>query len=363
MQPRKALHLRSQARRTLGSAVVLFAAAQLTLAIAIECWLPELRDPICGQKLRQLQTLAERSAQDRLVVMLGSSRTFHGFDAKAFETLARRNGEQIAVFNFGIPGGGPLTELLTLRRLLAAGIRPDAVLVEIMPALFVDAAMKQEAMQYPAARLWHNELPLVSRFLDPPANIQLKHEWLANWYAPSYTQRLPIERFCYPRFVPREGHEHLLVSFDAHGCAPIASALVKPEDCRRGLDIAQRSYEGRMGDFQTGALAGLVLDELLSLCGENRIAATLVLMPEGPTFRSWYSQAAWQEANRYTNELARRHCVWVVDARDWCEESGFLDSHHLLDTGAERFSRRLADARWTRSFDQLVAWRSPIHSP
>lgn len=363
MHPRMGFQLRSQARCTLGYAVVLFAATQLTLAIAIECWLPELRDPIYGQKVRQLQILAERSAQDRLIVMLGSSRTFHGFDAQAFQTLARRNGEQVVVYNFGIPGGGPLTELLTLRRLLTAGIRPDVVLVEIMPALFIDPAMKQEANQYPAARLWNNELPLIRRFLEPSTSIELERAWLANWYAPAYVHRLPIERFCFPALVPREGHEHLLAPFDAQGCAPIASAMVKAEDCQRGLDLARQSYQGRMGEFHTGTLAGQALDELLSLCGENRIAATLVFMPEGPLFRSWYSQAAWQEANRYTNTLARRHGVLVVDARDWCEESGFLDSHHLLDTGADGFSRRLAEAKWTRSFDQLVARRTPIHSP
>jgi hypothetical protein len=354
---------RSHACRTLGCAALFFAAAQLALALAIDGWLPELRDPVYGQKLRQLRRLRADTPHDRLVVMLGSSRTVHGFDAELFRSRAPGDGHPQVVYNFGIPGGGPLTQLLTLRRLLAAGIHPDAVIVELMPVLLVDEAMTTEASHFTAARLSHDELALVARFAGSPADHKLWPDWLANWYAPAYVQRLPIKRLLFPDLVPREGHEHLFAPYDAHGGVVIPDALRTPQAFEHALDIARRSYETRLADLRPGPLARLAFDQLLSLCQEHEIATTLVIMPEGKLFRSWYAPSAWPNVERFVSELSREHRVALVDAHEWCDEAGFLDSHHLLCGGARTFSQRLAESGWTRSFPQLVARRTPIHSP
>jgi hypothetical protein len=354
---------RSRACRSLACALVCFAAFQLGLALAIDRWLPELRDPIYGLKLRQLRELAQHVPHDRLVVMLGSSRTVHGFDAASFQSRAADDGERLLAYNFGIPGGGPLTELLSLRRLLAAGIRPDAVLVELMPVLFVDEAMVVEAAHFTAARLSHDELALLERFVGSPAGHKLRQDWRANVYAPAYAHRLPIKRFLFPDLLPREGHEHLFAPYDAYGGVVIADSFRTPQNFEHALDIAKRSYETRLSDFHPGELARLALDELLSLCREHQIAATLIIMPEGEIFRGWYAQAAWRELDGFVGDLAGRHDVRVVDAQKWCDDSGFLDSHHLLCNGAQRFTGQLAQAGCTKSFHQLVARRTPIHSP
>jgi len=335
----------------------------VALAAAINGWLPEVRDPIYGLKLRQLRQLAAQTPHDRLILMLGSSRTVHGFDAGSFASVLAGEDERPLVYNFGIPGGGPLTELVSLRRLLAAGIRPDAVLIELMPVLFVDEAMVTEAVHYTAGRLSHDELALVARFIGSPADRQLRQDWLANWYAPAYVHRLPIKRYLFPHLVPREGHEHLFAPYDARGGVIIADAFRTPQTFEHALDIAKRSYHARLNDFHPGELARSALDELLLLCRQQQIAATLVIMPEGETFRSWYGQSAWPKVDDFVSELARRHDVRVIDAHEWCDDSGFLDSHHLLCNGAQRFTGRLAESPWTRSFNQLVVRRTPIHSP
>jgi (2Fe-2S) ferredoxin len=174
---------------------------------------------------------------------------------------------------------------------------------------------------------------------------------------------LPIKRFLLPDLVPREGHEHLFAPFDALGGVVIPDALRTPPVFEHALDVARRSYEKPLADLRPGPLARLALDQLLSLCREHQIATTLVVMPEGELFRSWYAPSSWPNVDRFVNELARQHGVALVDAHEWCDEAGFLDSHHLLHAGARTFSGRLAESDWARSFHQLVARRTPIHSP
>src|SRR5262245_57394681 len=103
--------------------------------------LGELRDPQYACKADKLARLLDRPGpRPFTVVMLGSSRTAFGLDAGRLERPCADGGARppvgpLLVFNFGIPGAGPLTELLTLRRLLAGGTRPDHVLIEVLPPL------------------------------------------------------------------------------------------------------------------------------------------------------------------------------------------------------------------------------------
>src|SRR5439155_24598779 len=48
--------------------------------------------------------------------------------------LRTPEGRPILPFNYSHTGAGPLLELVTVRRLLDAGIRPDWLVIEVMPA-------------------------------------------------------------------------------------------------------------------------------------------------------------------------------------------------------------------------------------
>src|SRR5262245_20945385 len=114
-----------QARAALLWGLVAFVISQLGLAAAIEWKCPELRDPFYGCKANRLHRRSAGPEAPFTLVMLGSSRTTYGFQASALEPrLSEAAGRPVVAFNFGIPGAGPLMELLTLRRLLAAGVHP-----------------------------------------------------------------------------------------------------------------------------------------------------------------------------------------------------------------------------------------------
>jgi hypothetical protein len=76
------------------------------------------------------------------------------------------------------------------------------------------------------------------------------------------------------------------------------------------------------------------------LCRQERIAAALLLVPEGTDFRGLYSPAARGTIDAYLSRLRQEHGVPVIDARDWVGDDGFWDSHHLLRTGAVTLTRR-----------------------
>src|SRR5262245_34929081 len=128
---RKRRHARNALLYGLGGFILI----QLGFVVLLAWVMPWLRDPMHGLKENGLQQrLAEASPDATRVVMLGSSRTAFGLDAeRVSETLSSKQGRPVVVYNFGLFGAGPCASLLSLHRLLEDGIRPDLLLVEVLP--------------------------------------------------------------------------------------------------------------------------------------------------------------------------------------------------------------------------------------
>jgi len=337
--------LSKRGRTTLAWAVAIFAAAQLSLAAAIELWLPQLRDPIYGDKLNQLRScIAAAPAGTPLVVMLGSSRAVHGLNAGLLEQqLAKRQGRPVIAYNFGIPGAGPFTELICLKRLLAEGIRPDLALIEVLPPMLAGQTPSFDLGQFPADRIWLHETALIERYTNRIFPEQrLAADWWAGWWSPIHAHRFAVMRAICPQFVPPEGRGHLFARFDERGWNIMPEQVKTPERAQAALETARKEYAGILAQFKLGGASCQALHELLDLCKRERISAGLVLMPEGPAFRSWYPVAARREIGAFVSGLSDRYSVQLIDAREWIAEKSFLDSHHLLAPGSQEFSLTLA---------------------
>lgn len=333
--------LSRRGRATLIWAVGIFAAAQLSLAAAIEFWLPQLRDPIYGDKLNQLRhCIAEAPSGTPLVVMLGSSRAVHGLDAGLLERqLAKRLGRQVIAYNFGIPGAGPFTELVCLKRLLAEGIRPDLALIEVLPPMLAGQTPSFDLGQFPADRIWLRETPLIERYTDSIFPQQrLTAAWWSGWWTPAHTHRFAVMRVACPQFVPPEGRGHLFAQFDDRGWNAMPEQVRTPDRVQAALETARKEYAGILSQFELGGASCQALGELLDLCNKEQIPAALVLMPEGQTFRSWYPSMANSEIEAFLSQLSERYDAQFINARDWIAEQRFLDSHHLLAPGSQEFS-------------------------
>jgi hypothetical protein len=343
MQSRKS-SLSCRGRSAIVWGLAIFVAVQLSLAAAIELSLPQLRDPVYGDKLHQInQRIAAARAGSELVVMLGSSRTVHGLDAASLEEqLAKRLNRPATVYNFGIPGAGPFTELVCLQRLLSAGIRPQLVLIEVLPPMLAGQTPTFDLGQYPADRLWRREIPLIERYTSSVfPDQQLRLDWWCGWWSPAFTHRFPIMRAVCPLFVPPEGRGHLFAKFDPGGWNAMPDEARTPQRHEAGLKTARQEYEYLLTGFRLGGASCQALEELLETCRKEGLAAALVVMPEGDAFRSWYPANTWRQIDLYLQSVSSRFSAPLINGREWVAEQNFLDSHHLLSSGARVFSRRL----------------------
>src|SRR6266404_3817237 len=144
--------LLARARATMVWALMCFACGQLALAVVMDRRHAELRYPEYGRKLAALRTRLSAQPGRPLLLALGSSRTEADFWPEAALRGQPATSERPVVFNFGLIQADPLLQLLGLRQLLAEGIRPTWLLVEVTPP-FLD-----QTQAYVEER-WRNTIP------------------------------------------------------------------------------------------------------------------------------------------------------------------------------------------------------------
>src|SRR6266568_3653444 len=113
--------------------VGIFLLAQLSLTVAVERWHPEWSDPEYGYRFRNLKNRMKKEPDRPLLVVLGSSRIGNGFKADCLPPPTWKGNEVPLVFNMSLAGGTATYELLILKRLLAAGIHPRWLVLEVLP--------------------------------------------------------------------------------------------------------------------------------------------------------------------------------------------------------------------------------------
>jgi hypothetical protein len=322
-------------RKALAWGLAIFCAVQLSLAAAIEFHAPALRAPVYGRKLNQLQTrLAAAPANAPLVLALGSSQTFDGFDAELLEARLQSNwGRRAVVYNFGLPGAGPLTEWLVLKRLLREGIRPDVLLIEVTPALMHGA--EQVAMT--GDRLALDELASAAPLASGDDHF-VARRWLRS-LTPFHTHRESLLRAFLPGWAPQRRWGMSYQPFGAYGWEGIPPT----SDAERAAYAAviREAYRGVLGGDRLDDRSCDCLRRLLDLCRRERLEAALVLMPEASEFRRLNSAAMQSAIEAYLAELAAEYSISCIDARDWMADGDFFDSQHLMAPGARAFMEKL----------------------
>jgi len=308
--------------------VVLF---NLALNISIDTAKPEWRDPEYGHRLKELQPLTQSADGKPLVVALGSSRSQMGFNP-----LVTGLDETAVVYNFSQAGCGPLHELLNLHRLLAAGIKPDYLLVEILPPVLGGEAKAEKLLM--AERLSAEDFRQAKPYCHDAS--ELHDRWMKTRVSPWYAYRLNLVSHHWGSLLPWQSRQYFMwKQMKPRGWLPYFFEEITAEKRQDGVSKAHFQYSPYFIDFHIAPLPERAYSDLIELCKQHDILLAFYTMPESPTFRSWYTPKARQTIDEYFRNLSTGFPVF--DCSAWFnEETTFADSHHLMRKGAGDFSTR-----------------------
>jgi hypothetical protein len=337
-----------RARNALLWGLAAFASLQLGSTAALEYGLIRFRDPSYAFKATRLRGRvrdADRRAgghearRPQVVVMLGSSLTRDGLRGSVVEDgLSRQLGRPVILYNFGTAGDGPIHELLHFERLLHDGVRPDLLLIEVLPSLLTVQAETQLEL-IAAERMGFRDRALLARYGVPLRQLR-RYSWRC-WATPLYAHRMEILSILLPKFVPLWLRQDLARRCDDSGWMPPLYDL-SPEGRWRAREGTRLSYGPLLRPYRVGGPFADSLRRLTQRCRQERIPTALVLMPEGTFFRGLYAPDAWDRVLAFLEELGGPSALPVVNARDWAADEQFFDSHHLLPAGAAAFTERLS---------------------
>jgi hypothetical protein len=238
-----------------------------------------------------------------------------------------------------------------LRRLLAENLKPDFVIIEVFPALL---SKPGDASLIASEHVQASEVPFLRRYgstvIEQPP-LTLRKRLLA-----LLEIRPPLVAALSSARLPDSLRARSGLDLDSHGW----QEMFAPDATKRIqlTEAARNDFSTRFGpdlgnpaaphwDFPGPACEAM--KELLALCAEQHIRAALVLMPEGPLFRSWYTAQARRQTDEFIRQLSAEFHLPLLDARDWFSEEEFVDSHHLRGAGARAFTERLGR-------DSLTGW-------
>jgi hypothetical protein len=321
-----------------------FVAGQLAFFATKEHGWPWLCEPQQGRRLTGLRARLAEAPDRPLVLFLGSSRVAMGLRPDVLETCKPGARRRAVVFNFGLAGAGPLQELVCLRELLTAGIRPDWILLEIWPPLMTEGYRLYQArmLERTVYSLRQRDLGEHCRYY--PECLKLRRRWWKAQVVPTFSHRFTLMNRFASSWRPQELRlDQIYRHIDGWGWLRVRGYHSHPDP--ESFRVALAGHRALLGSFlqpfRLSPHADHSQHELLELCQRNGIPVTLLFMPEAPTMRDWYSPAVLADVDDYFRRLSDEFRIPVLDARHWMADEAFCDSHHLVPAGAAAFSRRL----------------------
>jgi hypothetical protein len=266
----------------------------------------------------------------------------YGLRGREFEErLSQAAGRRVVLFNFGVPGAGPVTTLVHLRRLLAAGVRPDLLFVEPLPfGLLGGLDQTDEAKLLGAERLALPELEPLRRYNFPVA--ELRRDWWESWPVPCYGHRFALLSRLAPTLLPGQFRLNGAWHTDDWGWQEPTAVQVDADFRAAAMENTRRVYGPVLARETLSGPGCRALRDTLELCRRERIPTVLLWMPETSVLRSLYNPTGLARLRAFLAEVSRDYATPLVDAREWMPDEQYLDGLHLLLGGALAFTDRLS---------------------
>jgi hypothetical protein len=333
-----------QARAILFWSLLFALGGQLALAVLLECRQTRWIDPEYGTRLERLKEQVAAGPDRPLVLLLGSSHVGSNVNTDILPP-ADAGPHPPLVFNWSQSGAGPFLELLYLRRALAQGIRPKAVVIEVLPVMLHNEGLWMDDPSFdpnylePRRVRW-SDLWELRRCEAGAVRLHFQH-WLEHHSAPSFFHRAALLTRLAPWLLERTWGpatwEGIITASGRNPCPK----FVTSEQQRTLTQGTHDFYQPNMAFMAVHPRTDEVLRELLDLClREQIVVCALIRTPESSEFRGWYRPETRDLINGYLTKLAHEYGTRYVDASDWVPDPYFVDGHHLLDDGANLFTQR-----------------------
>jgi hypothetical protein len=231
------------------------------------------------------------------------------------------------VFNFAELGAGPMLEQTFLRRLLADGVRPDFVLLEIAPLQLASGiGVMAEDPGMDVCRLSCGELRRLAGYYRVPVSAY------ARWLRARALNGGSSQEGC---------HNALAIDLP-RAPAPLArdeeipsdAAPPSPEERAAGVRSTLARYAPRVAHTHLADGPSRAVRDLIGLCRRENLRFAVIFMPECAALRELPPLSFLTEVDRLFADLRQEKEFEVID--------GFSDGHHLHPGGARVFNDRLA---------------------
>lgn len=343
--PRFFLTSAGKGKRIVLWTVASFVLSQLVISFYLDKRRFETRDPLYGCRLNNLRKSLDEAPNAPLFLVLGSSRVKYSIRPDAMKI--RVDGTpRPSVYNFGLNGMGAIRELMYFQRLMADGIRPKWLLLEVWPPLWAESGYFRESRMVQGEDDLHwFDAPILWRYYRRDRDVI----------------RIALRRNLLPISHYRTG---LLASFvrsllsveqlddlcrtaldtlptDPGGWFPLPWETTTPEAKRRALLDGEEKVKPLLQPVRIAPNSDSALRELLGQCRRNGIKTALILLPEPSRTRNWYTPQSCSIVRDYLTGLQRDFSIPIVDTRTWAQDDEFSDSCHMNQKGVPIFSERL----------------------
>jgi hypothetical protein len=320
--------------------------SQPALSIYLDKRRLETRDPLYGHRLHHLRERLAASPDSPLFLIMGSSRVKYSVWPDAMKLSSRENSPQPIVYNFGLNGMGTIRELMHFRRLLADGIQPKWMLVEIWPPLWAeDGFFRESRMIQGEDDLHWRDLLLLCRYFRHDSDV-LKLA-IQKSLTPLRTYRDVLLALCAQSLLPTENLREMQkkvgdsLPSDRGGWFALPWELTTPEAKLHARKDGEQKIKPLLQPVTIDSRSDAALRELLDECRQRDIKVALILLPEPSWTRGWYTAQSHAVVRDYLTRLRHDYPAPIVDAREWATDDEFSDSSHMGKKGVPGFSERL----------------------
>jgi hypothetical protein len=336
--------LRSRGCKTIAIFVVATLAINAAVALLLDEFHPELRDPEYARRISSLKDRVAEYPQRPLVLVLGSSRTAMGIRPGEWEACrpARAASSDPLLFNLSLIGGGPLLEMIVTQRIFADGIKPRAILLEYWPPLFNED--RANTFGVSIDRLGTRDRAVLQAY---SANSEsMERNLQSDSLNPLYSSRQRILSQLFPKWIPaKQRIDWMWNDIDDWGWKPGCDFKPGPSESRAILLAqAQDVFKKLFAEYRIDPREDRAFRNAIELASNNGVEVCLIYMPESSEFRSRYPHAIEKAAREHFAQLTHELGVPAIDARTWMEDGFFSDGFHLTRIGAAEFTMKLCPA-------------------